>query len=298
LNFFVAFGIPVLTTVALALVALSHETTPLVRFVGWVGLGSVGFSYLLILAMSILGKFELSEGFWQAARKRCSESEISAARSVGPILFIFTLMPVFWALFDQTFSTWVLQGEKLNPFQIGNWVIGPEEMQSSNPLLVIILIPIMTWWLYPRLGRLATPLRRMSAGMFLGASSFIVVAMLQSRIEAGEQLSVLWQFVPYLILTVAEVLVSTTGLEFAFREGTKEMKSIIIGFWWVTVAVGNLLVSTITKVLSGTGAGGHEGSVSTPRFLLYAGLLFLVAVLFSIVATRYRYRDEAAARGL
>lgn len=296
LNLVVAFVIPAITIMALALVALAHETTPLVRAIGWVALVGMGLSYLLIVVMSLFGKFELPEGFWQAARNKFSESEIAAARSVSPIIFVFTLIPVFWALFDQTFSTWVLQGGKMVPYQIGNWTIGPEEMLSANPLFVMIFLPIMTWWVYPKLGRLATPLRRMSAGMFLGAASFVIVAVLQNRIEAGAQLSVLWQVVPYVIITLAEVLVSTTGLEFAFREAAAEMKSMMIGLWWLTVAVGNLLVSAFTKVLAETG-GGHGDAVSTNRFLTYAGLTFVVAIAFSIVAAFYRYRDTTAAEG-
>ena len=104
----------------------------------------------------------------------------------------------------------------------------------------------------------------------------------------------LWQIIPYIILTTAEVLVSVTGLEFAFREAAPEMKSTIMSFWLLTVAFGNLVVTAITKVLSGPGAGGeaHASSVSTNRFLLYAGLTFGVAILFSIIAAFYRYREE------
>lgn len=306
--------------------------------------------------------------FWEGARGDFSDAEVDAAKSVGPILSIFLLVPVFWALFDQTFSTWVLQGEKMATYdmplsQLGwclaglgtlfavlllplvrgfledrrmkrqttfgrafgllcsavlvtsagvlillslttwreskfRYSIGPEEMLSMNPLLVMILIPIMTWGLYPLLGRLATPLRRMSLGMFLAAVSYLIVAWLQNRIDGGAKLSVLWQTVPYIVLTIAEVLVSTTGLEFAFREAAPQMKSTIMGFWNLTVAFGNLLVSVITlaaaKVLGG---GGHDVSITPKMFLFYAGLTFAVAILFSIIATKYKYRDAAAATG-
>jgi POT family proton-dependent oligopeptide transporter len=133
--------------------------------------------------------------------------------------------------------------------------------------------------------------------MFLAALSYVVVALLQAQIEAGVQTSVLWQIVPYVVLTTAEVLVSTTGLEFAFREAAPEMKSTIMSLWLVTIALGDLLVVGITKVFSAAGPKAHAGSVSTSRFFLYAGLTFIVAILFSLVAARYRYRDEAAARG-
>jgi POT family proton-dependent oligopeptide transporter len=247
--------------------------------------------------MSLIGWIELPERFWEAARNRYSDSEIAAARSVNPILFVFALVPVFWTLFDQTSSTWVLQGEKMISTQLFGLKIGAEQMQSANPGLVMILVPLLTLGIYPRLGRLASPLKRMSVGMFLAAFSYVVVAMIQGRIEAGAQLSVLWQTVPYTILTTAEVLVSTTGLEFAFREAAPEMKSTIMSFWLLTVAFGNLLVTGITKVLSGPGPGAHEGSVSAGRFMIYAGLTFFVAILFTVVAAHYRYRDEAAARG-
>jgi POT family proton-dependent oligopeptide transporter len=243
----------------------------------------------------MLGKLELPDSFWQGARSRYGEREINAARSVGPILFVFALIPVFFTLFDQTNSTWVLQGEKMVPAQVFGFTIGAEEMQSANPLFVMILVPLMTGLLYPRIGRFASPLRRMTLGMFIAAFSYVIVALIQARIEAGAHLSVLWQAVPYIVLTTAEVLVSTTGLEFAFREAAPEMKSLVMSFWLLTVALGDLLVAGITEIFAGTGT--HSASVSTSRFLQYAGLTFVVAILFSIVATRYRYRDKAAAEG-
>jgi POT family proton-dependent oligopeptide transporter len=242
------------------------------------------------------GKRSPGQSFWDSARSRFSHQEVEAARSVGPILSIFILIPPFWALFDQTNSTWVLQGEKMVPFWVLGQKIGEEQMQSANPALVMLLVPLLTLGLYPRLGKFATPLKRMSFGLFLTAASYLIVAFLQKQIEAGAHISVAWQTVPYIVLTTAEVLVSTTGLEFAFTQAAPEMKSTIMSFWLLTVAFGSLLVTAITKVLSGSGPGAHTGSVSTSRFLMYAGLTFVVAILFSIVAAFYKYRDETVAQ--
>jgi POT family proton-dependent oligopeptide transporter len=254
---------------------------------------SAGFFKVLFAALS--GPRAPGQGFWDAARSRFSEKEIDAAKSVLPILFVFALIPIFFSLFDQTNSTWVLQGEKMVPTKILGLDIGAEQMQSMNPLIVMILVPLFTLGIYPRIGRFASPLRRMSYGMFLAAGSYLVVAALQRQIETGAQLSVLWQTVPYVILTAAEVLVSTTGLEFAFREAAPEMKSIVMSFWLLTIAFGDLLVVAVTKLFSN--ASDPAASVSTSRFLLYAGMTFLVAILFSVVATTYRYRDAGAAQG-
>ena len=234
--------------------------------------------------------------FWDAARNRFSEKEIDAAKSVLPIVLVFVLVTPFWSLFDQSNSTWVLQGERMVPTTILGLDIGAEQMQSMNALIVMILVPLFTLGIYPRIGKFASPLKRMSCGMFL-AGSYLVVAALQKQIEAGAPLSVLWQTAPYVILTAAEVLVSTTGLEFAFREAAPEMKSIIMSYFFLTIAFGDLLVVAITELLPGSGANAHTASVSTNRFLLYAGMTFVVAILFSVVATFYRYRDQAAAEG-
>ncbi len=371
---------------------------------------AAGFFQVFWSAFRFRKERKPGEGFWDVASKGHTPAEVDAARSVLPILAIFALVPAFWMLFDQTFSTWVLQGEKMRPYFVSSYLfrdhhvkdpelfvaslstnqsglapflrthltpqkiasftngattgklkqqsiafalnenlaqpgyyesnrfagvklspettlliqhgaatnetlrltrlliedsfpdsiaktyrIGPEEMLSANPILVMIFLPIMTLLIYPALGRFATPLRRMSAGMFLSGFSFIIVAMFQKRLDAGDQLSVLLQTLPYIVITIAEVLISTTGLEFAFREAAPSMKSTIMGFWQLTVAIGNLLVSGLTWMLSK--AGGEGDSVSVDRFMLYAGMTFVVAILFSIIAAFYKYRDESAARG-
>jgi POT family proton-dependent oligopeptide transporter len=237
------------------------------------------------------------QSFWERARARFSENEVAAARSVLPILFVFATIPMFWALYDQTNSTWVLQGLKMANVTVLGLNVGAEQMQSLNPLLIMLFVPVFTLGIYPRIGRWAAPLRRMSLGLFLAATAFVLIALLQKRLEAGAHLNILWQTWPYIVVTAAEVLVSTTGLEFAFREAAPEMKSLIMSFWLLTVAVGNLLVALITAFLPHTNSATEDASVSSARFFLYAGMMFAVAILFSLIAATYHYRDKSAAAG-
>jgi len=293
-GFSLAFGVPGIL-MAMATLIFWLGTPRYVRVPSNLQTHHAGF--FKVFWHALLTRRPSGQSFWNAALGRFSCQEVDAARSVPPILFVFALIPAFWTLFDQTNSTWVLQGQTMASVKLWGLTIGAEQMQSVNPVLVMLLVPLLTLVIYPRIGKFAAPLRRMSAGMFLGAFSYLVVAAIQSRLEHGEQLCVLLQLVPYLILTTAEVLISTTGLEFAFREAAPEMKSTIMSFWLLTIAFGNLLVVGITKLVPGSGPGAHHASVSTSRFLLYAGLTFVVAVLFSVISRTYRYRDEAAARG-
>ncbi len=252
--------------------------------------------FFTVFFTALFSKRESGKKFWDAARIKFTTHEVAAAQSVLPILFVFATIPMFWALYDQTNSTWVLQGEKMSNVNVFGLDVGAEQMQSLNPLLILLFVPIFTLFLYPRLGRFASPLKRMSYGLFLAGLSFVWIAWLQKQIEAGAHLNILWQTGPYVVVTAAEVLVSTTGLEFAFREAAPEMKSMIMSFWLLTVAVGNLFVALLTKFLPHTASGESE-SVSTGRFMLYAGMMFSVAMIFSLIATTYQYRDKSAAAG-
>jgi len=295
LNIIATIGLPVLAMVLMTVLGFSGRTGVAAQFLGWTSLGCIGVWYLLVIVLSLLRKTELPAAFWQKAAGRHDEKEIAGARSFTPILFMFAFVPIFWTLFDQTNSTWVLQGQQMVPIKILGLDIGAEQMQSMNPLIVMVLVPLFTLGIYPFIGRFASPLKRMSSGMFLAGASYLVVAALQTRIEHGAHLCVLWQTIPYLILTAAEVLFSTTGLEFAFREAAPEMKSTIMSFWLLTVSMGDLFVVTVTKLFASD--TDHAASVSTGRFLQYAGMTFVVAVLFSVVAAFYQYRDKAAAQG-
>ena len=252
---------------------------------------AAGFFQVFFHAMQNQSHRKTGQSFWAPAEGRFTAEEVDAAKSVGPILSVFALVPVFWALFDQTFSTWVIQGAQMTPYAIGSYKIGPEEMLSVNPILVMIFLPILTLGVYPYIGKWASPLRRMSVGMFLSGFSFVVVAWMQTQLDAGVKMSVLWQTLPYVIITIAEVLVSTTGLEFAFTQAAPSMKSTITGFWQLTVSFGNLLVIAITKLLADEGG---NSAVTPKRFMLYAGMTFVVAVFFALIASQYKYRNQPA----
>lgn len=230
-----------------------------------------------------------NQRFLDVAKAYYSPAEIENVRTVLRIVGIFATVPIFWSLFDQSSSTWVLQGEKMLSFKILGFDVNAETMQSTNALMVMLFIPIFTIWLYPlveKLGVRATPLRRMSVGMVLAGASFLVVGWLQTRIDGGEKLSIAWQTAPYALLTAGEVMLSTTGLEFAFSQAPSTLKSTIMSFWLVTVAIGNFLVAVITGLNA-----KYVHAKGPQEFYFYAVLTFCVAGVFIFSATKYRERN-------
>jgi POT family proton-dependent oligopeptide transporter len=187
-------------------------------------------------------------------------------------------------LFDQKASAWVLQARNMD-LQVGPFTFEPSQLQAINPLLVMILIPVTAGLAYPafqRLGYPLTPLRRMTIGMFAAGVSFVLVAFIQMALDGGQQVSVLWQLAPYVALTLGEVLVSTTGLEFAYTQAPRDMKGMIQSLWWLTVFAGNGVVVLVTRLNVFTGAAS---------FLFYAALIGLAGVAMGLVARSYVSRD-------
>ena len=210
---------------------------------------------------------------------------IEGTKAVFRIMGIFAMIPVFWALFDQKASTWVVQATKLD-LMVGGFELAPSQLQALNPLMVMLLIPLNSFVVFPlleRRGIQVTPLRRMAAGMFIAGFSYILVALIQLSLDGGNKPSVLWQAAPYLVLTLAEVLVSATGLEFAYSQAPREMKGTIMSLWSLCVTVGNQLVSLVARL------NVFEGMAATLFF--YAGLVFVAAIVFAFIASRYTVRD-------
>ena len=212
-----------------------------------------------------------------------TEKAMKDTRNLLRVLVVFLMIIPFWSLFDQTMSSWVLQGEEMRALSVSttagmSFEFGAEEMQSFNPLLVMILVPLVTLLIYPRIGKWGTPLRRMGCGIVLAGISYGAVAGIQVAIDSGEQLSILWQCLPYFLLTCSEILVSTTGLEYAYTAASKHLKSIVASFWYLTSTLGNFLVIYLTHLVS--------DPASTSTFLIYGALSVIIGLLFLLITTR------------
>lgn len=166
------------------------------------------------------------------------------------ILPLYALIAVFWALFDQTGSTWIFQAMDMDREFLGfEWL--PSQIQSLNSVFVLAFIPLFTFVLYPAIGRVwkLTALRKIGLGLFIMAASFGLVAVIQQWIDAGQRPSISWQILAFALLTIAEVMVSIVALEFAYTQAPKTMKSLVMCFYLAAVAIGNLLVAGINHFI-------------------------------------------------
>ncbi|KAK1121556.1 hypothetical protein K0M31_010355 [Melipona bicolor] len=94
---------------------------------------------------------------------------------------------------------------------------------------------------------------------------------------------ILWLIPQYVIITMGEVMFSVTGLEFAFTQAPVSMKSLLQACWLLTVAIGNLIVVIVAEISI------FDRQVF--EFILFAGLMFIDIIIFSIMAKFYKYVD-------
>ena len=167
------------------------------------------------------------------------------------LLSIFVFFVIFWALFDQTGSTWVLQAQDMNRKWLGvEWLSA--QIQFINPVMILILVPLFTMVVYPAIDKYLfalTPLRKIGIGLFLMVVGFAIPSMAQELIESGKTPSIVWQLMAYIVLTASEVMVSITGLEFAYTQAPPKMKSIVMALFLGTVAFGNFVTSGVNKFI-------------------------------------------------
>ncbi|WP_390895566.1 POT family MFS transporter [Stieleria tagensis] len=163
---------------------------------------------------------------------------------------IFSFVAVFWALFDQTGSSWVLQAKSLNRNWMGiEWL--ESQIQAINPIMVLALIPVFQFGIYPALNTVfeMTPIRKISIGLFVMAGGFSIVSIVQQWIDAGGEPSISWQFLAYAILTASEVMVSITCLEFAYTQAPKTMKSVVMALFLLSVSLGNVFTAGVNRYI-------------------------------------------------
>jgi POT family proton-dependent oligopeptide transporter len=103
--------------------------------------------------------------------------------------------------------------------------------------------------------------------------------------------SITWQILPYALLTFGEVLVSATGLEFAYSQAPASMKGVIMSFWYLAVTIGNLWVLLANASVRNAGftAWIESTGISVAAFQMFffAGFALLAALLFGLYAKRY-----------
>ncbi|XP_015665621.1 solute carrier family 15 member 1 [Protobothrops mucrosquamatus] len=129
--------------------------------------------------------FPKREHWLDWATEKYEKRLITEVKMVLKVLFLYIPLPMFWALFDQQGSRWTLQATTMDG-NFGSIQIQPDQMQTVNPILIVIMVPIVDAVVYPLIKKCNlnfTPLRKMTVGMILAALAFVIAAVVQVGID-------------------------------------------------------------------------------------------------------------------
>ena len=244
--------------------------------------------------LMLLATWVFWTGRWQYAhippKGRAFLTELMSSESLKALwrltpVFLFSAF--FWSLYDQTGSAWVLQAKNMDRHWMGiEWL--PSQIQVVNPFLIMILIPIFSYVVYPLLENVfpLTPLRKIAAGFFVTVVAFVLSAQIELQISAGDRPNIVWQLLAFVVITSAEVMVSITCLEFSYTQAPRALKSVVMALFLMSVSLGNAFTSLVNVMIQ-----QEDGTVileGASYYWFFAGIMLAASVLFILVARCYQ----------
>jgi POT family proton-dependent oligopeptide transporter len=258
----------------------------------------IAFMLPAVLMALALGLFALGKRFYAhevITRVHKTPEERSQQWAVlGRLFGVFLVITFFWMIFDQSSATWIRFARDHFDLSLGVHVpflgdrLAPDQLQSLNPLFIVVLLPFISvglWRLLARAGLTMRPTDKMLIGFLLTAAGMAVMAIAGVVAAQGQKVSIWWQVGTYFLITVAELCISPVGLELAFTAAPKSMKGFITGCFLLTVFLGDVLNSVVTRLYTPMGPAAYFGAMTV--------LLIVVTLVFVFVARRFNRMVEA-----
>ena len=280
-----AFGIPGILMAVATLIFFSGRK----RYVKVPpqGVNRNNLIFITFYALTHMGQRKPGESLLDVAKGPFDPEKVEGMKAVYRVIAVFFFALAFWAVWDQCLSEWVLYADKMNRvINLGftKFTVLAGQVSTVNTVFLLLFIPLFNYWLYPafdKMGLKTTPLRRLGTGLILTALSFVIIAFIHISIDHGGSPSIWWQVFAYMILSAAEVLVSITGLEYAYTHSPKSMKSTMNGIWFLVVSFGNLITALVNGLIEDGGwwARNLKGANYEWFFVIFISV-FVIAFLF------------------
>lgn len=184
-------------------------------------------------------------------------------KKVAAIGIVFIFSAVFWSGFEQAGSTLNLFAERFTDKKMLGWEIPTSWFQSVNSVFIILFAPFfgaMWIWLAKRNLEPSSPLKFFFGLVGVGAGFFVMY--FATKIAAsGEFAAPTWLIFTYLFHTWGELSLSPVGLSLTTKLAPKGYQGQMMGIWFLSVSLGNLLAGLIAGEASG---GDAEALAAMP----------------------------------
>ena len=188
---------------------------------------------------------------------------------------------LFWSSFEQQPTSFNLFADNYTDLNVLGFEIPSIWFQSLNPLFILLLAPIasIVWVKLGNRGREPNSMTKFALGMLLAAAGFALMIFASKSIltNEGGLASPLWLVGSLLLLTLGELALSPVGLSAMTKLAPKGMQGQMMGLFFASVALGNLVAAFFGGHVSADKIEGLPGLFTTMTvFLVATAILLLV----------------------
>jgi POT family proton-dependent oligopeptide transporter len=192
------------------------------------------------------------------------------------LLGIGLAVTVFRAAYEQIGNTIALWMRDDVNRVIGGREIGAAMFFSLNPLLVMVLTPLLlAWWRrQAEQGRELSVIQKMAVGALLVAASYLLVAAAEAM-AGGGRVHWGWLLSYFFVFTLGELFILPNGLGIFARLAPPKLGASTVAAWYLAIFSGSLAAGQVGRLWS------HVGHV--PFFVILAGIATLSAGLLYLL---------------
>lgn len=174
-------------------------------------------------------------------------------KKIGAIGIVFVFSAMFWSGFEQAGSTLNLFADRFTNREFFGLTIAAGAFQSINALFIIIFAPIfgaMWVWLARKNLEPSSPLK-FALGLILLGIGFLIMFFAAKIAASGDLAAPTWLIFTYLFHTFGELSLSPVGLSLTTKLAPKKYYGQMMGVWFMSVSLGNLIAGRIGGEISG-----------------------------------------------
>lgn len=188
---------------------------------------------------------------------------------------------LFWSSFEQQPTSFNLFADRYTDLNVLGFEVPSIWFQSLNPLFILILAPIVSiiWVKLGNRGLEPSSMAKFALGMLLAAAGFALMIFASKSILApGAGLaSPLWLVGSLLLLTLGELALSPVGLSSMTKLAPKGMQGQMMGLFFASIAMGNLVAAFFGGHVSADKIEGLPTLFTTMTiFLVVSAVILLV----------------------
>ena len=250
-----------------------------------------------------------------------NHDQVDEVKLVVGLLPIMIVAILYWTVYSQMGTTFVLQGMQMDQMIFGMQV-PPATLITVNIITVIVLVPLFDRVIWPGLERIGckiTLLQKIGWGMVIVILAVLYAGVLEtyrlhlahtghiiSESDSGDPpkvaLSIFWQAPAYIIIGVSEIFASIGQIEFFYNQAPDSMRSCCTALQLLATALGSFLSSGLIALVEYCTEGNpwmpYNLNIGHLNYLFFlVALIGATNLLFYIyVAGRYRVKsvDHAA----